>query len=614
MSVHTAGSLQNSMDNSNTVDNSDQGNPDAECWVKLYQAVVPGVPGATMMDDGGTRSMATHCAMGQAIPITPVPLNIDELCRAVKAESAPDLNQIAAFELDAYEPMPSATDFLALPSTEAPMLRSARVPLFTTSLEPLVVVVPAIAAGPYPAASVRVRIPPAGKAKGKEMQSALHRANQFAASIMSDLEDIPKSNGMQVMRDVLDLQTGIKRDIVLRRKTNSFWSECMEFLSDPSCQPLFCVAGTPGIGKTAWTAFAIRMLLKQGKTVVYHIRGDACRGWYYEFVPGRNDTVAVDAYPETVEIEKIASLNLISTFYIVDPGQTKDPCTREFFAPKSVMFVASPVGKPWTESAYTKRGNDRAVFKHFPVWDLEEILLAQTYLLPDTRAQLTAEEVEARFWQVGGVPKTIFLEQFSDMLYVQIGAISKLTNPDPKVHTTYIRDRWDRIIRNSIFGASKIFETYCRVLMAGPAQDFQRRPHVGRNDKDHYRNKSKVALGGCKEIRMVPDIVSAAESHRMVIFHSIDPRHRLYDFMYCSHDGTFHAFQATMYGVTHEANIKLLNVLREQLGTSPLEFYYMIPQENFETFATDPVDPLAVVDNTHVWHILVPNPNGKYRY
>lgn len=50
--------------------------------------------------------------------------------------------------------------------------------------------------------------------------------------------------------------------------------------------------------------------------------------------------------------------------------------------------------------------------------------------------------------------------------------------------------------------------------------------------------------------------------------------------------------------------------LREQLGTSPLEFYYLVPEEQFASFVTKPVDALSYVDYTHVWQILIPNPNG----
>jgi hypothetical protein len=100
----------------------------------------------------------------------------------------------------------------------------------------------------------------------------LDRANQFASSMMSVLEKIPGSNGMEVMKDVIDLDNGIKRDVIVRSVTIRFWHACMKFLNSARNRPKLYVLGTPGIGKTTGIAFPIRILLKQGKTVVYHKR------------------------------------------------------------------------------------------------------------------------------------------------------------------------------------------------------------------------------------------------------------------------------------------------------------------------------------------------------
>jgi hypothetical protein len=195
-------------------------------------------------------------------------------------------------------------------------------------------------------------------------------------------------------------------------------------------------------------------------------------------------------------------------------------------------------------------------FKYFPVvWDLEEILLARTYLLTDT-VQRTAEEATERFRQVGGVPGNIFLEKFSEQLQERDLAISALTKDQvidivcnrmdvmgtfadnqprsaiigyaardndatfgcrmaeyispvvaENVYAKFIRHLWDQI------GYSHVFETCCRWLMAGLAQYFQCRPCTGRDKIFIYHTYSEVALGG-----MVSDIVSAAREHRMVLF------------------------------------------------------------------------------------------------
>jgi hypothetical protein len=88
------------------------------------------------------------------------------------------------------------------------MMTGDQIPFLTTSLDPLVRVTPAMAAV---ASFARL--------------STLDRANQYAALTMWDLEDIPERNGIQIIRDVMDLEPGIKWDVVLRRMTNSFWSE-----------------------------------------------------------------------------------------------------------------------------------------------------------------------------------------------------------------------------------------------------------------------------------------------------------------------------------------------------------------------------------------------------
>jgi hypothetical protein len=61
----------------------------------------------------------------------------------------------------------------------------------------------------------------------------------------------------------------------------------------------------------------------------------------------------------------------------------------------------------------------------------------------------------------------------------------------------------------------------------------------------------------------------------------------------------------------HDAKQSGMETLRQLLGTSPLEFCYTVPEEQFETSSTNPVDAFEGFDFTHVWHILVPNPNRK---
>jgi hypothetical protein len=382
------------MNNSNTVDidNTSHGNPNPsnlECWVRLYQDVPPDDISSSMTNDDGTRTILTLRAIMDVFPIRPVPQDIDGLCMAVQVEYSHLISQVSPIHFKVYESMSSATDVLTLPSTTMPLLRGHQVPLGTTSLQPLVVVVvlPTMSAVASPAEAFHEA---AGQAVVDENEEAteseedyckevLGWANEFATAIMSGLEDIPGSNGnMHLMRDVMDLENGNKRDVILRGTTIDFWNQCVEYLYDTRYQARLCVVGTPGIGKTTSTAFAIRTLLQNNKTVVYHIRGNHSTGWYYEFVPKRNvlvTQVTVKAFPECTSIRNIPSLRRSTTCYIVDPGETKDSCSPSCFAPK-FMLVASPDDRHWGGSDFTKkRSKTRSEFKFFPVWNLEEIQL-----------------------------------------------------------------------------------------------------------------------------------------------------------------------------------------------------------------------------------------------
>jgi hypothetical protein len=85
--------------------------------------------------------------------------------------------------------------------------------------------------------------------QAEAMRAKWVRADQFAKSIMLNLEDFPGSDGMKFMRDVIDLEKGIKRDVILWNVTTPFLNECIEFLSEPRYRPRLCVVGTPGVAR-----------------------------------------------------------------------------------------------------------------------------------------------------------------------------------------------------------------------------------------------------------------------------------------------------------------------------------------------------------------------------
>jgi hypothetical protein len=182
-------------------------------------------------------------------------------------------------------------------------------------------------------------------------------ADDFVRSIMINYKQIPTSDkipedgenpenrisGMSVLHNVVNLETGDQVTIVIRSITEPFWQACIDTVDTLDKRYRVCVVGTPGIGKTTATPILIRMLLKKEHTVVYLIRTANKSGWYYEFTPNKeSDTTTTKLFRERKVGEDIASLFYSSTYYVVDPGKTKDSCDPEDTFKAKVILVSSP--------------------------------------------------------------------------------------------------------------------------------------------------------------------------------------------------------------------------------------------------------------------------------
>ena len=53
----------------------------------------------------------------------------------------------------------------------------------------------------------------------------IQRGQDFVESIMKDYEDIPNSNGMKVLRNAMNLETGKSSNVVIRNITENFWKK-----------------------------------------------------------------------------------------------------------------------------------------------------------------------------------------------------------------------------------------------------------------------------------------------------------------------------------------------------------------------------------------------------
>jgi hypothetical protein len=273
------------------------------------------------------------------------------------------------------------------------------------------------------------------------MNKAIEKGKAYCTAIMKDYEEIQGSDDMKVIRDVPDLEAFGATNVVIRKITEDFWDKVIELTETKGQQYRVCAVGTPGIGKTTATAILIRKLLLMNRTVVYRIRGNEKGGWVYEFTPTQAKAETTFSVKVNVIREKdfayntVFSLNYFKegapNYYVVDPGETKDSCSPDRNFKGRFILVSSPDEGHWGRNQFGKqKGTSGGLFRIFPLWNLKELLSARQYL----KADMSADEVEQRYDQVGGVPGNVFATElgFSGVLMTQTYAINALTKDQLK--------------------------------------------------------------------------------------------------------------------------------------------------------------------------------------
>lgn len=490
----------------------------------------------------------------------------------------------------------------------------------------------------------------------------------FVKSIFGVITDIAGSNGMKVLYNVVDLETGLSGNIVLRNITESFWLKVIETAE----KKRVCALGTPGIGKTTSSCILIRTLLEKNKTVVYHVRTEQTTNFVYMFIPAADMTgkINVKVVPERIFSTGDSKIDNKAIYYVVDPGDTSDSCNPSVMFKGKVIIVASPDDGHWGESAFRK--NRRGIvgtFLFFPVWTLFELLKARQYM----RSHLTEEEIEARYDDVGGIPRHIFTDDdddFANELKDQVTAINDLTehqirqlalgniaavqtfkktqpksrimaygcvDPNFENYTVAVVSRrvarllvnehikvlWNVILdRGGARGTTtwQIFETYCHILMLGDCykEYYDYMYHDGFVLQD-ITNTSfpPLQLGGCSDIKGTHDeLITAAKRKENVVFYSFDRSYPQIDFVYRK-ENTILGFQVTI-GKTHDCQPGLLMDAMEKTG-SDHEFLLicLTYDTRYEKFNLKPANPFSatipyrsfLTKNWTVTVVRVPSPD-----
>jgi hypothetical protein len=480
------------------------------------------------------------------------------------------------------------------------------------------------------------------------------RAQTFVKSLMNaKYEDIPNSIGMKVLRDIIDLESGRKRTIVVRTITKDFWNECIKVVDTDTAFYRVAAIGTPGIGKTTSTAILIRMLLERKKTVVYLIRSKEKKRWYYEFVPNTfNSSITAKVYREYLGEDDILSLQEQSTYYIVDPGETKDSCDPPVdFLPKYIL-ITSPDERHWGESEFEKeRNGSEGWFKIYPSWSLEELLLARNQFKGD----LAEEFIYERYRLFGGVPRNVFVSEtkLSDRLKKQMASILKIsethvkdivlgqmdvvgnfatnapkgdllgfnsTREDfgrsemdifllssaiaEKVHSMHISTLWNIMISSDPVIQRTLFEPYIRSLLTDKTKQNVSFDMQSLVTQQPVQRELQI----CKSIKLVLRLTEQALTP-LVLYHSVIQNHPLIDCLYKDDSGLINAIKITT-GVKHSMNHEKIRNLHRAVGIeNTLNLYYFVPTDNYNTFKTNPVLPTYVHDNFGVYFVSVPDPS-----
>jgi hypothetical protein len=497
----------------------------------------------------------------------------------------------------------------------------------------------------------------------------LRKAQLFIDSIMRDYEEIPNSNGMKLLRDLLDLETGKVGNAVIRNITESFWLKVIEATEISR----ICAVGTPGIGKTTTTFILIRLLLEQNKTVVYHVRRKDNKAYLYMFTP-TSTNIDIKVIDEAKFHYMDDEFNKESIYYVVDPGKTKVDCDLEDDFKGKVIIVASPDEVHWGGSEFQKeRRGVLGAFLFFPVWILYELLKARPYI----NSNLTSEDIEDRYQKVGGIPRHIFSSNaaFAAVLDNQENAINGLsevqvrrlalgnvasaqtfggnqpksilmvyecTDPNFKNFTVSVSSSrvaqllvenhkvvlWNVILdRGGARGSTtwQVFEMYCQNLMLGSKNYFDYKYHDGVDLQEKSSvSVSALQLGNCTKIKETREsliVAAKREGNEHVVFHSSDKYYPLFDFLYRK-GNVFYAFQVSI-GTEHSCKPYQLKAAIEEAGNDH-EFllHYLTFDDRFYSFKLDPVNPFTVDNSiairsslTNDWAIKVirvPSPNEDY--
>lgn len=475
--------------------------------------------------------------------------------------------------------------------------------------------------------------------------AAANYCNNFLQAILADdnFHTQYRDGIHAVMKNTPNPYSPHVSDVVIRDDDNQFWEACIGELVDPKKRNRVAVVGTPGIGKTTTSYYAIRKLLKTRKKVVYLYSTEDKSNSYIVFTPSESDseTISIELFPESTPATTITALQDKDTYYILDPGQTKTNCTPEGAVMAKVIIVASPDERHWGGSAFEKKepGRDPGVFLYFPPWSVNQLKAGASHI--DSVSNLPAREIEELFSLFGGIPRLVYDPEAKDknlqslerkVNELELSEIKKLLAGRGSLHAGFGQDQpnggimlfkpksnfsqvdveaasdkvlelirgafmdtvWDDLATYGSPIAWQLLESFVSEALHG-TKDYVTRPCVGKSDPN-YSNEGTATIGGVTSKCQTSDCTTAVrDGDDLVLYYSSNRLHPLYDIIF-KWNNVFYAFQVAT-GKKHKATkaeiAKVVGALGIRSGGPELRLYYAVHEGVFDEFVTEPTSPFC---------------------
>lgn len=461
------------------------------------------------------------------------------------------------------------------------------------------------------------------------------------------LQDLTIGVSGECMTDVPQPWTQLSnahQTVFLSQQHKNFWNAALAECD----RRRVCVVGSPGVGKSTTTAYAIRLLLQRRRTVVYNYRTEKNRFFYLIFIPraeanDQTQTIQVSLVPQTLDPIDVGELADPNTYYICDPGVCPDAqktsCDPHGVA-AHVIIVASADSRHWGADEFGKLrpgGRPPGVLMYFPLPAASEIRRIATLVNPS----LEENEIDERLYRYGCIPRHIVAIDRSNAEEKQLAGITRptvektrqimrntarLRTNDPsspssgilsvapsadsyfdsigrfvsdyvaeRVAAQHFEDLWNEIwAAPTAADQGRLFEIFLRARFTKGLEEFTSRLCCGKSSQ--VRNTSfPLSLGGCTDGSWrVHDIEKSVKNSEKTLFHSTSEEEPFINMIYRL-GKTYFAIQATV-GKTHDAaRDKFLRLIKELSlkEDERLEVVYAVPDSKFTDFVTSPVKPHA---------------------